>query len=87
MTKYENQTIENKTLVIEECLFVTCVLKNCDLFYSGGDSEWANLRFENCRWHFRAGALKTVQLLQTLGLLKPFDQAQQVPPTPVGPIH
>jgi hypothetical protein len=87
MTKYENQTLENKALVIEDYLFINCLLKNCDLFFSGGDFEWINIRFENCRWHFRGNALKTTQLLQAIGLLKPFDQAQQTPSASGGPIH
>jgi hypothetical protein len=51
-------------------------LRDCDLFYSGGDVQWEQAQFENCRWHFRGPALRTMQLLQMIGLLKP----NQVPP-------
>jgi hypothetical protein len=76
MTKYDGQTITHKTLVLEECLFVNCVLRECDVFYSGGDFEWINTRFENCSIHFRGPALKTVQFQQAVGMLK----QPQIPP-------
>jgi hypothetical protein len=79
MTKYENKQMAKSTFVMEDCFFVNCVLTDCDLFYSGGDVEWANLQFVNCRWHFRGQALKTVQLMVQLGMLKP-GQLPQVPP-------
>lgn len=78
ITKYEGKTFEKQTFVIEDSFFVNCVLRDCDLFYSGGDSEWINLRFEGCRWHFRGPALKTVQLAQILGMLK----QPTIPPAP-----
>ena len=70
MTKHENKEYKNMTFVMEDCFFVNCVLRECDLFYSGGDVEWANLRFENCRWHFRGQAMRTIQLAQQIGMLK-----------------
>ena len=74
--KYEGQSFEKKTFILEECYFVNCVLKECDLFYSGGDFEMTNARMEHCHWHFRGPALKTIQLAQLLGMLK----SQQTPP-------
>jgi len=70
MKKYENKKLTNETFVMEDCFFINCVLNDCDVFYSGGDIEWVNLRFENCRWHFRGQALRTVQTLQQIGMLK-----------------
>jgi hypothetical protein len=43
--------------------FLNCVLKECDIFHSGGDVEWTNLPFRNFRWHFRVAALKTKRLI------------------------
>jgi hypothetical protein len=79
IAKYEGKTLEKQAFVIEECCFMNCVLRECDLFYSGGDSEWMNTQMENCRWHFRGPALKTLQLAGGLGMLK---APQIVPPFP-----
>jgi hypothetical protein len=70
ITKYEGQMFTKKSFVIDECCFVNCVLKECDLFYSGGDCESMNTQMESCQWHWRGPALKTFQLLQALGMLK-----------------
>jgi hypothetical protein len=45
MTKYENQALHDEVFVMEECFFFNCVLKECDIFYFGGDVEWTNLQF------------------------------------------
>lgn len=79
MTKYEGQKFAKGAFVIEDCFFVNCVLTDCDLFYSGGDFDWASTKFEaNCRWHFRGPALKTMQFLQLIGMVK----AQHGPASP-----
>jgi len=70
MNRYEGKTLNKATFVMEECFFINCVLTDCDVFYSGGDVEWVNTRFDNCRWHFRKEALRTVQTLTQLGMLK-----------------
>jgi hypothetical protein len=79
ITKYEDKTYERQSLIVEESFFVNCVLRDCDLFYSGGDFEWVNVRFENCRWHFRGPALKTTQMMQLIGMLPP-PQTPQIAP-------
>lgn len=56
MQKYEKATLTKATFVMEDCFFIDSVLKDCDLFYSGGDVEMVNTRMENCRWHFRGAA-------------------------------
>jgi len=79
MTKYEGKNISKAVFVVEESYFLNCVLTECDLFYSGGDLEFVNTQFQNCHWHFRGPALKTIQLLQMIGMLK---AAQMQPPSP-----
>jgi hypothetical protein len=81
MNMIQGKTINGGAFVVEECVFVNSVLRDCDLFYSGGDFEYVNTTFENCRWHFRGPALKTIQLGQTIGMIQP--QQQMPPPSPV----
>jgi hypothetical protein len=73
ITVHQDDTITGSTLVIEEHVFINCKLKNCRLYYSGGAFEWINTSFENCQWGFRGAARDTVQLLGTIGLLKPGE--------------
>jgi hypothetical protein len=80
ITRYEGKTFEKQSFVLEECHFVNCALKDCDLFYSGGEADWLNVRFENCRWHWQHGAARTFRLLTNLGMLKP-PPAQPQPVT------
>jgi hypothetical protein len=73
---YKGQNITKQTLVIDECAFVNCVLKDCDLFYSGGDFELLGTRMENCRIHWRGAAQRTLQLLQVTGTIQPVAPQQ-----------
>ncbi len=66
----EGRTLENQTFVLEEVVFVNCVVRKCQLFYSGGDFEWKQSSFEDCTMHFRGAAKNTVAFLRAIGLLK-----------------
>jgi hypothetical protein len=70
MKIYKNQTLTNQTLILEEVCLIDCTLKDCDVFYSGGDAEYQNLKLDNTRFHWRGAASKTVQTLASFGMLK-----------------
>jgi hypothetical protein len=76
METYKNQTVQGKSLVMEEVVFLKCKVIDCDLYYSGGDFEWAEAQFENCRWHMRGCAQKTLVLAQLIGIMRPPQQLQ-----------
>jgi hypothetical protein len=67
---YEGMTLTKKTFHLDECVFINCVLKECHIIYDGGDVEIPGTRFENAFFHFRGQALKTIQALQMIGMLK-----------------
>lgn len=85
MRVYEDKNYSDQSFVLEECVFRRCKLKNCDLFYSGGDVEWEETNFETCRFHWRGPAKNTVGLLQATGLMKPPLAGQLQIPTTSGP--
>jgi hypothetical protein len=88
MTVHENTTLKNSTFLVEEHIFINCKLTNCRLLYSGGSFEWANTTFENCMWGFRGPAKDTMQLLMTLGMLKPGQAPpQMLQATTGGPVN
>lgn len=69
MDIYRNQNFQGKSFVIENVVFLKCKLTDCDLYYSGGDFEWAETFFENCRFHWRGPAKNTLALLQVIGMM------------------
>ncbi len=78
MTLHQHETLKNACYMVEEHIFIDCKLTNCRLIYSGGAFEWANTSFENCMWGFRGPAASTMQLLATVGILKPGQAPPQV---------
>lgn len=85
METIRDQKFAGRTFVIDDTVFISCHLKDCDLYFCGGDFEWSNTSFESCRFHWRGPAASTVRLLQALGFLRPPDQqTQQIPTTTAG---
>jgi hypothetical protein len=86
-TKYENQTLTSQLLVVEDCWFVNCTLRQCVLYYSGGPYEFENVKWDNCQWKFQGAAQQTVAVLSMIGAL-PIQptQIQQMKPT-TGPVN
>ena len=70
MKIYKNRTITKEAIVLEEVCLIDCTLTDCDVFYSGGDADYQNLRLDNTRFHFRGAAQKTMQTLASFGMLK-----------------
>jgi hypothetical protein len=70
MQTIKKQTLEGASLILEDNCFIDCVLRDCDLYFSGGDFEWQNTTFDNCRFHWRGAAKNTLELIRTMGLLR-----------------
>ncbi len=68
METFRGQILQGKSFILEDAVFLKCKLTDCDLYYSGGDFEWAETVFENCRFHWRGSAKNTLALLQVMGM-------------------
>ncbi len=83
METYRTQDLQGKSFILEQVAFVKCKLTDCDLYYAGGDFDWADTTFENCRFHWQGAAKNTVALLQAMGALRlPQTPPQSSMPTP-----
>jgi hypothetical protein len=66
---FRNRTITKEAIVLEDVCLIDCTLTDCDVFYSGGDTDYQNLKLDNTRFHFRGAAQKTTQVLGSFGML------------------
>jgi len=80
---YEDKNLNDQSFIIDETVFIRCRLKNCDLFYAGGDYEWIDTNFENCRFHWRGAAKNSFVLFQALQVMSQQPAAPK-PPTSTG---
>ena len=69
MKVYKNRTITKESIVLEDVCLIDVTLSDCDVFYSGGDTDYQNLKLDNTRFHFRGAAQKTMQTLASFGML------------------
>ena len=81
---YQDKTLNDQAFLLDEVVFIRCKLKDCDVFYAGGDFEWAETSFENCRFHWRGPAKNMLQLLVCMGLLKQPNMAPAAIPATAG---
>ncbi len=81
MTRHEGKVFEGQHLVLDEGVYINCKFKSCSLEYSGGDVYVQNCQGDGCQLVWRGAALRTVMLLQGLGLMVP----SAAPPTPEPP--
>jgi hypothetical protein len=84
MHVHRDKTFSSQSFELEDISFINCQLKDCDLFYSGGDFDFQECRFESCRFHWRGHAKNTVSLLQSIGALRPQMLPVSVAPGQAG---
>jgi hypothetical protein len=84
---YRNQTLEGQPIVLDECFFENCAVKDCDLFFSGGDVEWVNSHFQNCRIHWRGAAKNALTVMKLFGLMKEVTPQLDMPKSSSGTVH
>ena len=74
------QSIIGKTFTNEDIVFdgntayINCTFTNCRFVYIGGDAQLVNCRLEHAQVTFGGEAMKTVQFMQSFGLIPPMQQ-------------
>jgi len=81
METYRDQDFQGKSFVLEDAAFVKCKLIDCDLYYSGGDFDWIETHFENCRFHWRGAAKNMFALVQMMGMMNIAQPQQNLIPS------
>jgi hypothetical protein len=69
MKSIENQVSAGEVITLDDKHFINCQLRNCTLFYSGGDFALTNTKVENCQVTLSGAAQRTVALLGMVGAL------------------
>jgi len=79
MAVFRNQTIKGQVIVLDEDAIDHCVIEDCQIIYRGGDVR-LDAEMHGCTWTFEGCALKTIRLLQMVGMM-PKDSDLTVVPT------
>lgn len=86
MKVYRDKSLTEQVFVLEEASFFNCTLKDCDIFFGGGDFQIVDTKLDNCRVHFRGQARNTIAMMQTVGLLRgPIQLPPQATSAPAKP--
>lgn len=65
--KYENQTFENQTMIIDNHQFYNCVFNDCTLIYGGGQPPAIQgCHLNRCQIQFGGAAEQTVRFLTAM---------------------
>jgi len=64
--RYEKQTFQDETVVLDGNQFVECTFVRCKFQYSGGDFDIDRIRFDSLEFTVDGPAAKTVLLLRSL---------------------
>ena len=70
MRVLKDQTIEDAVLDLDDTCLINCVVRNCEIFYSGKHYAYRNTTFEKCRLTLLGRARWTRRFLQEFGQLK-----------------
>ena len=67
MERILGYVFRDKTVHLDDTLFVECLFEDCLLVFGGGMCDWRNCRFSNCRVTLEGNAFNTVQILKAFG--------------------
>ena len=70
MRVLKDLTIENDVLDLDDTCLINCVVRNCEIFYTGKNYAYRNTTFEKCRLALMGPAERTQRFLREFGQLK-----------------
>lgn len=70
-TTIENQVFTDTIVNMDDKKFMRCEFSRCTLRYTGGECDWDEHTIFNpsCTWKFEYAALRTVEILRSIGWL------------------
>ena len=80
MQTVENQTADGITVAMDGKFFLNCHFTRCLLFFAGGDCEWRDTYFTNCRIELIGPAARAVSVLHSFGFAKDFGGGEPSAP-------
>lgn len=67
MARFEKQTFDNKTVVIDGNVYANCTFNSCTIEFRGVDlPTLSNCHFAGCRWSFDGPAANTIRFMTAL---------------------
>ena len=67
MARFENETFENKTVVIDGNSYQNCTFNSCTIEFRGVElPSLGGCHFAGCRWSFDGPAANTIRFLTAL---------------------
>jgi hypothetical protein len=81
MTTIEKEVSNGSIVTLDEKHFVRCEFSECQLVYAGGDFALTETKLHNCQFKFMGAAQRTVNLLASIGAVKPFGLGEPNPTT------
>ncbi len=78
MEAITDQTFDDVTVEFDDKNFTRCKLRNCEIFYYGGQFRWNESQATNCRITLFGNAADTAVFLQVFGLASLGDRWKAV---------
>jgi hypothetical protein len=67
MDRVENERVANSVVSLDDKIFRNCYFRNCELIYGGGNVDWADCTFTQCRITLVECAARTSNFLKAWG--------------------
>ncbi len=84
MQTIQDQNAEGIAIAMDDKFFLRCHYTNCVLIFGGGECEWLESSFTNCRIATIGPAKRFIKLLQSFGFAKDLKGDESPTEGPTG---